>query len=188
MDLDHIVTCCIGPSCRLAELLHDVVDFRLGKLLGRGIALARRQFRRPDDLPALPACPLRPELARLVEGARRRALAARMGDLGGRQRAFLLEEARQPTVAFDLAVVPQAEVALGHPSTRLDGAVLGEDDTEATQGELAEMDEVVVGHLPVEGAILHHGRDDGAIGRGDAPQLEGREEQRSLQRSFSPMG
>ena len=82
-----------------------------------------------------------------------------MGDLGGGQRALLLEEARQPLVALDLAVVPHAEIALGDAAARLDGAVLGEDDAELAQRELAEMHDVVVVHQPVGGAVLHHRRD-----------------------------
>src|SRR4029079_4123093 len=115
------------------------------------------QLGRAHRLPLLPARAFRPELAGLVERARRAALAARMGDLRGGERALLLEEAHQPLVALDLAVVPHPEVALRDPATRLDGAVLGEDDAELAQGELAEMDQMVVVHLPVVRAVLHHG-------------------------------
>ena len=89
-----------------------------------------------------------------------RALAAGMGDLRAGERALLLQEAHQPLVALDLAVVPHAEIALGDAAARLDGAVLGEDDAELAERELAEMDQMVVVHLPVGGAVLHHGRDD----------------------------
>ena len=88
------------------------------------------------------------------------------------ERALLLEEAHQPLVALDLAVVPHAEIALGDPAARLDGAVLGEDDAELAQRKLAEMDQMVVVHLPVHGAVLHHRRDDAAVGGGDAAHGE----------------
>ena len=84
-------------------------------------------------------------------------------------------------MALDLAVVPPPEIALGDPAARLDGAVLGEDDAELAQRELAEMNEVVIVHLTIGGAVLHHGRHDGAVGRGDAAQLEGLKEKRFLQ-------
>src|ERR687892_671442 len=106
-----------------------------------------------------------------------------MGDLRGGKRALLLQEPHQPLVALDLAVVPHAEITLGDAATRLDGAVLGEDDAELAQRELAEMDQMVVVHLPVGSAVLHHWRDDAAVGRGDAAQLQRREEKRFLQRS-----
>ena len=74
-------------------------------------------------------------------------------------------------------------MAFGH-----DGAILGEDDAELAQGELAEMDDVVVVHLPIGGAVLHHRRDDGASGRDDASQPERREKQWSWQNWNSPDG
>ena len=165
----------------MPNFFDDVLDLGLGELPGRRIALARRQRRRADHLPTLPARARRPELARLVERARRRALAAGMGDLGRRQRALLLEEPHQPLVALDLAVVPHAEIALGDPAARLDGAVLGEDDAELAQRELAEMDDVVVVHQPVGGAVLHHRRDHRPVGRGDAAHRERREQKRLRQ-------
>ena len=106
-----------------------------------------------------------------------------MRDLRAGQRPLLLQEAHQALVALDLAIVPQAEIALRHPPRRHDGGILGEDDAELAQRELAEMDQMVVVHLPVGGAILHHGRDDGAIGCGDAAQAKRREEKRFMQRS-----
>src|SRR5258708_24621757 len=145
------------------------------------MGLARGEFGRSDHLPALPAGAFRPELARLVEGARCRALAAGMGDLGAGKRSLLLEELHQPLVALDLAVVPHAEVALRDAAARLDGAILGEDDAELAQRKLAEMDEVIVVHPTVGRTVLHHGRDDRAVGRSDAAHLERREQKRSWQ-------
>src|SRR5580704_3197479 len=188
MDLDDVVACRIGALGSLAEFPHkrrDIVDSELTRDLP---AFGRRQFGGADHLPFLPAGAGRSELAGLVEGARRAALAAGMGDLGAGERALLLEEAHQALVTLDLAVVPHAEIALGDPAARLDGAVLGEDDAELAERKLAEMDQVVVVHLPVDGAVLHHGGDDGAIGRGDAAQAERREEKRFLQRSVPRTG
>src|SRR6266850_5799757 len=111
-----------------------------------------------------------------------------MGDLRAGERALALDECDQSLVAGDLAVVPHSEVALGDAAPRLDSAVLGEDDAELAERELAEMDQVVVVHLPVGGAVLHHGRDDRTVGRSDAAQFQWREEKRFLQRSFSRTG
>jgi hypothetical protein len=130
VDLDHVVAAGVGAARGFAELLHDAFDLIGGQLLRRHIALARRQRRRPDQLPALPARTGRAQLARLVERARRRTLAAGVRDLRAGERALLLQEPHQPPVALDLAVVPHAEVALRHPPARFDRAVLGEDDAE----------------------------------------------------------
>ena len=111
-----------------------------------------------------------------------------MGDLRAGERPLLLEEPHQPLVTLDLAVIPHAEIALGDPTARLDGAVLGEDDAELAQGKLAEMDQMVVVHLPVDGAVLNHGGNHAAIGGGDAAQAKRREEKRFLQRSVSRTG
>ena len=167
VDLDHIVAAGIGAARGLAELAHDALDLLGRELPGRHVTLACRQLGGADDLPALPSRAGRPQLACLVERPRRRALAPGVGDLGRRDGALLLEEPHQPFMAVDLAVVPQAEIALGDPAARLDRAVLGEDDAELAERELAEMDEVVVVHLPVGSAVLHHGRDNAAVGHGE---------------------
>ncbi len=91
VDLDDVVARGIGAARGLAELLHDRVHLGdVERQRRRRVALPGGQRRRSIDLPALPACALRPELVRLVELARRRRLAAGMGDLGGGERAFLL--------------------------------------------------------------------------------------------------
>ena len=47
--------------------------------------------------------------------------------------------------------------------------------------ELAEMNQMIVVHLPVRGAVLDHGGYDGPVPGDDAAHLEGREEQWLLQ-------
>ena len=130
VDLDHVIARRIGAPGGLAELLHHLFDLVDAELPGYLPAFGRRQLGRADHLPFLPAGACRAELAGLVEGARRAALAAGMGDLRAGKRPLLLEEPHQALVALDLAVVPHAEIALGDPTARLDGAVLGEDDAE----------------------------------------------------------
>ena len=101
-----------------------------------------------------------------------------MGDLRRGQCPFLLKEPRQTLVAVDLAVVPQAEIALSHAPARLDGAVLGEDDAELAERKLAKVHQMVVVHHAIRGTVLNHGRDDGTVGCCDATHLEGCEQQR----------
>src|SRR5207237_572279 len=114
---------------------HSVLDLPATGAVDRRDADEHRLVRRPAL--AHGARTLRSEVARLIERAWRAALAAGMGDLRAGQRTFLLEEAHQPLVALDLAVVPHAEIALGDPAARLDGAVLGEHDAELAQREFA---------------------------------------------------
>jgi len=154
MDLDDVVARRIGPLGGLAELPNQCLDLGDAELPRYLPAFGRRQLGGTDHLPFLPAGACGPELAGLVEGARCAALAAGVGDLRAGERALLLEESHQPLVALDLAVVPHAEIALGDATTRLDGAVLGEDDAELAQRKLAEMDQMVIVHLPVAGAVL----------------------------------
>src|SRR5262249_34979764 len=99
VDLDDVVAGRVGAARRLGELPDNVVELSGGKLLRHHPAFGRCDLRRTDDLPFLPAGAVRPELSRLVEGARRAALAAGMRDLRAGQRAFLLEKADQALVA-----------------------------------------------------------------------------------------
>ena len=183
MDFEHVVAGGICALGRGGEFPHQLLDLGGRQRTGLQPAFGGGEIGRTDHFPFLPAGTRRPEFAALVEGARRRSLAPRMGDLGGRQHALAADEIGQPLVARDLAIVPESEIALRDAASRLHGAILGEHDSELAQRELAEMDEVEIVHQPVRRAELDHGRNDGPIGRRDAAHLERREEKRFLQRS-----
>ena len=113
------------------------------------------------------------------KGGLHRALAAGMGELDGGHAALGLEEAGDALEAGDLAIMPQANIAIGDPAGGLHRAGLGEDGAGAAEGEFAVMGDVEIIHLAILGAVLHHGRDDDAVGQGDAAQGE-RGEQHGL--------
>ena len=113
------------------------------------------------------------------EGGLHRTLAAGMGELDGGHAALGLEETGDALHPADLAIMPQAQITISDPPGGLHRAGLGEDCAGAAEGEFAVMGDVIIIHLAILGAVLHHGRDHDAVGQGDAAQGE-RGEQHGL--------
>ena len=89
---------------------------------------------------------------------------------------MLLEEGGDAGEHGDVVVGVDAEVAGGDAAFGADGGGFGEDHACAADGPAAEVDEVPVGGVAVDRAVLAHGRDDDAVGEGDAALRERGEE------------
>ena len=76
----------------------------------------------------------------------------------------------------DVVVGVDAEVAGGDAAFGADGGGFGDDGAGSADGAGAEVDEVPVVGVAVGGAVLAHGRDDDAVGEGDAALRERGEE------------
>ena len=77
-------------------------------------------------------------------------------------------------------VRPEAHVGVGDAAFGQNGGRLDGQQRRARQREMAEMDEVPVGHAAVDGRVLAHRRDDDAVG-----QLEGTDAKRCKQRAHA---
>jgi len=75
-----------------------------------------------------------------------------------------------------VVVEVDAEVAGGDAAFGADGGGFGDDGAGATDCAAAEVDEVPVVGVAVYGTVLAHGRDDDAVGEGDAALRERGEE------------
>ena len=103
-------------------------------------------------------------------------LAAGVRELDAGDAAVSFEEVGDAGEEGDVVVGVDAEVAGGDAAFGTDGGGFGDDGACATDGAAAEMDEVPVVGVAVDGAVLAHGRDDDAVGEGEAALLERREE------------
>ena len=103
-------------------------------------------------------------------------LASGVRELDGGDAAVLLEEGRDTGEHGDVVVGPDAEVAGGDAGFGADGCGFGHYHARSSYCPAAEMDQVPVGGVAVDRAVLAHGRDDDAVGEGDAALLERREE------------
>ena len=130
-------------------------------------------------------------LPAVVEGDRRRrdrryrpatllpavSLAARVADLDGHRRALLAAEFHESRHRLDVAVVPDAQVALVHivdPATLRDGVDLDDDEPHPADRAGAVVDEMpVVGRAVGVGRPHAHRRHDNAVLEGQTANLIG---------------
>jgi len=99
-----------------------------------------------------------------------------VGELDGGDAAVLLEEGGDAGEEGDVVVGVDAEVAWGDAAFGADGGGFGHYGACSADGAAAEMDQVPVVGVAVDGTVLAHGGDDDAVGEGDAALLEGRKE------------
>jgi hypothetical protein len=69
-------------------------------------------------------------------------------------------------------IVPQADVGMADPSLGHYGRCLDGQQGRARKREVPEMDEMPVGHAPFYGRVLAHGRDDNAVRKFEAADLQ----------------
>jgi len=102
--------------------------------------------------------------------------AAGVRELDAGDAAVLFEEGGDAGEEGDVVVGVNAEVTGSDAAFRADGGGFGDDGAGAADGAGAEVDEVPVVGVAVDGAVLAHGRDDDAVGEGDAALGERGEE------------
>ena len=83
--------------------------------------------------------------------------AAGVGELDAGNGALRFEKVGDAGEEGDVVVVADAEVAGGDAAFRADGGGFGDDGAGAANGAAAEMDEVPVVGVAVDGAVLAHG-------------------------------
>ncbi len=103
-------------------------------------------------------------------------LASGVGELDAGDGALLLEEGGDAGEEGDVVVGVDTEVAGSDAGFGADGGGFGEDGACSADGAAAEVDEVPVVGVAVDGAVLAHGGDDDAVGEGDAALRERGEE------------
>ena len=97
-----------------------------------------------------------------------------MRQLDSGARALRMDEAGDPLKFGDVVIFPDAEIGGGDAAFRKNRGCLDHDQSCATLGAAAEMNEVpVVGEAVVRG-VLAHGRDADAVGEGDGAKLQRR--------------
>lgn len=84
-----------------------------------------------------------------------------------------MDEINDSSQWWNVIVTPQPSILYGVQAGGHDGCGFHGDEAGATEGELAKVDEVVVGHEAVLAAILTHGGDEDAIGKGYVADCEG---------------
>jgi hypothetical protein len=139
----------------------EVVAVQCGR---RVLALLVRDRRRRDRLPPVRVAgqDLRAALPRNL----RRGLAAGMRQLDGDGHVGPAPNALQGTGNRRFRrIVPESHVGIGDPSVGQDGGRLYGQQRRAREGKMAEVNEVPVGHAPVDGRVLAHRRDDDAVGQ-----------------------
>ena len=156
------------------------------RMRAQPVAVQRRRARsRPPRTAAADGATVCQPLA-LV---RRDLLAALPGQLGRRLAAGMGELDRDRHVATSGACLPapaphrrlgrvviQPDVAIGDPALGRDGGRLDGQQRRAGQRQMAEMDQVPVGHAAVLRRILAHRRDDDAVGESARADLHRRKE------------
>ena len=105
-------------------------------------------------------------------------LAARMGDLDRRYRAFTAQEVGNGLERGGMRIRPDTQVAVRDPAARLDRRRLGEHGTGPAHGELPEMHQMPVSRETVGGAIGAHGGDDRPVAESDTANVQRREKPR----------
>ena len=93
-------------------------------------------------------------------------------DLGAAEPA---EELDHPAHGRFVVVGIQADAAGGDAPGGLDPGGFDEHQTGAAQSELAQVNQMPVGHGAVMGRILAHGGDDDAVGQIQVAETDGRE-------------
>jgi len=133
-------------------------------------AIADRLGHRGDNLPRVLAAGgvARIHRAVAVPGPLHARLAPGMRDLDPRDRPVRFDEPDDGAEGLGTGVVPDAEIAVGDASPRLDRGRLGEDEPGAAGREPAQVDHVPVGREPVLGRIFAHRRNHDAVAERDA--------------------
>ena len=134
-------------------------------------SVSERERRGRDGLPAvrLVGRNLLAAVPRLVG----RGLAAGMAELDRDRHVRPAPHARQhPRHRLLVGVRPQAGVAVADAPFRRDRGRLDRQQRRAGQRQLAEVDDVPVGHAAVLGRILAHRRDDDAVAKLEAADIE----------------
>src|SRR5579859_1785959 len=102
-----------------------------------------------------------------------------MGELNADRGALPLHESDQRLEAFDLRVVPDAEVVLVDEADFLDRRRLDKDEAKAAERVAAEMHDVEsAAGVAALAAVMNHRRHDEAIFQREAPDRERFEEPR----------
>ena len=101
--------------------------------------------------------------------------AAGVRELDAGDAAVGFEEVGDAGEEGDVVVGVDAEVPGGDAAFGADGGGFGDDGARSTDCAAAEVDEVPVVGVAVDRAVLAHGGDDDAVGKGDAALLERRE-------------
>jgi hypothetical protein len=96
-----------------------------------------------------------------------------MGELDTGSGALAVQEIDDAGQRSNLLVLPQAKVAIADAAFRRHRRCLEHHQTEATNAEAPEMNEVPVIGEAVLCRILAHGRDDRAVAQGEAAQRGG---------------
>ena len=104
--------------------------------------------------------------------------ASGVRELDAGDAAVLLEEGSDAGQEGDVVVGVYAEIAGGDAAFGTDGCGFGHDGACSANCAAAEVDEVPVVGVAVDRAVLAHGRDDDAVGEGDAALGERGEEGR----------
>ncbi len=102
--------------------------------------------------------------------------AAGVRELDGGDAAVGLEEVGDAGEEGDVVVGVDAEVAGGDAAFGADGSCFGHDCARSADGAAAEVNEVPVAGVAVDGTVLAHGGDDDAVGEGNAALRERGEE------------
>ena len=104
-------------------------------------------------------------------------LASGVRELNRERHVRIPPYARKDATHRRLGLVgPQADIGVGDPALGQNGGRLDGQKGGAGKGELAQMDQVPVGHAAVLGGILTHGRYDDAIGEFESGDAKRREE------------
>ncbi|CAI6098170.1 unnamed protein product [Clonostachys chloroleuca] len=166
MDLNNIKPSLHSPPRSISEPLNQPLDIlQRQSLRGRIVPSERNRARRHHIV--------RPPADSLIRQVRPRpidhppgegtSLAPRVRELDARLPALAVHEVDDAPQRRDLGVLPEPQAVWGDAPARLDGRGLDDGQRGAGEGELAQVDEVEVGGVPVPGAVGAHGGHDEAV-------------------------
>ncbi len=109
----------------------------------------------------------------MAPGAGGGRFSAGVGELDAGRCAVLFEEAGDAGEGFDLGILPEAGIIRGDAAVGSDGGGFGEDESEAAEGAGAEVHEVEIVGVTVDGGVHAHRRDGEAIAECNGADGEG---------------
>ncbi len=159
VDLDQVQAGSQGPGRGHPPGVHDLVDLGQRQLVGHPPLLIKGQRAGRHRLFGAVA----------LIGAPR--FAPGVGKLDANGRPLGLHQARHAGQGLDLGIIPQAQVVLADPPSRLDGGGLDDQQACSPGGPGGVVSQVPVGHQAiVSGSVHAHGREHNAVAQGQPAQ------------------
>ena len=146
------------------EGFDNFLDFGCAELFGDGMAVIKRDGTGSDGLPTTFSLKERTSTAPWRIGA---GFAAGMRQLDARNGTVLLQETSDASERLNVFILPDTYVGGRNTASLFDGGSFDDDQASATEGTVAEVDQMPIVDETVLTRILAHRGNHDAVGQGD---------------------